>query len=116
VTSSTAALEARALAVRELALSDRTRAALLHVAHSAAQVARELAAIGGEDERGFRDAEAQLMEVCDSLVEGRASAFHPGDEAHRYALHCVVAWTTKQAAPPVRLELRRFGRLVGVTR
>jgi hypothetical protein len=66
---------------------------------------------------GLEDASTHLLEVFESpLVQtGRAGPLSL-DPNRRLTLKCVFAWAAREATPAVRRELRRFARLMGVTR
>ena len=100
-----------------LALSEHAHLAFFVTLERALKIARAEASRRGTLTQGFLDATRHLEAIFDSplLQTGR-----PGpltlDHDRRYTLRCVFAWATRGAAPAVRLELRRFARLIGVTR
>ncbi len=97
-------------------LSIQARSALLDNASGMAAVAAAMIRLGAEDVQGLRDSEAELMDICDSLLEGWPSQFLPRASSRSDAFRYVIACTARRATPPIRLELRLFVRLVGPRR
>jgi hypothetical protein len=95
-------------------LSDRARVELLRIALEGAQIAAELAGLGGEEAEAFWDAEVHLRAVCRVLIAKRGQGFFGIDADRRYALRSVIAWTARQVAPALRRELRAYAWRIGV--
>lgn len=100
-----------------LALSERAHDVLVATTIRALEFAQAQAARGGKPTQGLLDALRHLEAIIGSplMAAGRAGPLTL-DPDRRYTLRCVFAWAAREAAPGVRLELRRFARLIGVTR
>lgn len=100
-----------------LALSVRAHDVLVATAIRAVEIAQAEASRRGKPIQGFLEAVRHLEGIIDSpfMATGRAGPLTL-DPDRRYTLRCVFAWAALEANPAVRLELRRFARLIGVTR
>lgn len=68
-----------------------------------------------DDEGAYLEAREQLLAVRQGLIENRRMSYFTINAGRVYALRCVIAWTTRRAAPALRHELRSFANHLEVT-